>query len=732
MRSSSGLFFSFFLSVTSLSAQKVDFSRDVQPIFKANCYGCHGPAQQMNSFRLDRRSDAMRGGTLAQIGPGNAAGSRMYLRLTGNQYGLQMPPTGPLSSEQIDVIKRWIDQGAEWPDDLSGEVPPAPPDPGAGRIMSALRNGDTAAFRKTLTADAKSINRKGPTGATPLMYAVLYGDDTAVRLLLDKGADPNIRNDAGASALMWAAGDLAKARMLVEKGADVNARSDGGRTALLIAAGNPRGAEVVKLLLDRHADPNVKAPGLFTEVTPLSEAAYNEPVLRMLIDHGADVRKAGFFPLFVSVVTHCTACSDILFKSAGPDVVNPAMLFLAPPLSDATQVKLLLEHGADPNAKSPAGDTILMLTCSSDHLPVDSVKALLERKADVNARNPAGLTALDFARKRGNTPIVDLLLKAGAKPGSGAAAPAAKPNPAESARAAVLRSLPLLQKTDSKFLQQAGCVSCHNNTLAALTLTSAHKDGLPVNMPARGEQLKKIATYLDTWRERALQGVGIPGDQDTVSSILVGMAVQGHAPDPATDAMAFYLRSKQLPNGMWPILAHRPPLESSLFQVTAFSLRALQTYAPKARKAEFEQTIQMGRKWLSSAEPHTVDDRAFQLIGLGWVGADRSTIQKFAAALIKEQRPDGGWAQLDSLDSDAYATGQALVGLRDSGAIASTDPAYQRGVKFLLKTQMEDGSWHVASRAIPIQPYFESGFPHGHDQWISSTATSWAAMALLR
>src|SRR6476469_7693067 len=102
MRSSSGLFFSFFLSVTSLSAQKVDFSRDVQPIFKANCYGCHGPAQQMNSFRLDRRSDAMRGGTLAQIGPGNAAGSRMYLRLTGKQYGLQMPPTGPLSSEQID------------------------------------------------------------------------------------------------------------------------------------------------------------------------------------------------------------------------------------------------------------------------------------------------------------------------------------------------------------------------------------------------------------------------------------------------------------------------------------------------------------------------------------------------------------------------------------------------------------------------------------------------------
>jgi hypothetical protein len=102
------------------AAGKVDFRKDVQPIFRANCYGCHGPAVQTNGFRLDRRSDAMRGGTLAQIGPGNAQASRLYLRLLGPQYGMQMPPTGPLQPAQIETIKNWIDQGAEWPDDVSG------------------------------------------------------------------------------------------------------------------------------------------------------------------------------------------------------------------------------------------------------------------------------------------------------------------------------------------------------------------------------------------------------------------------------------------------------------------------------------------------------------------------------------------------------------------------------------------------------------------------------------
>jgi hypothetical protein len=98
--------------------------------------------------------------------------------------------------------------------------------------------------------------------------------------------------------------------------------------------------------------------------------------------------------------------------------------------------------------------------------------------------------------------------------------------------------------------------------------------------------------------------------------------------------------------------------------------------------------------------------------------------------LLARQRPDGGWSQLPSLDSDAYATGQALVALTESGSLRVTDPAYKQGVQFLLKTQFEDGSWYVKSRVIKVQPFFESGFPYGQDQWISAAATNWAVMAL--
>ena len=62
--------------------------------------------------------------------------------------------------------------------------------------------------------------------------------------------------------------------------------------------------------------------------------------------------------------------------------------------------------------------------------------------------------------------------------------------------------------------------------------------------------------------------------------------------------------------------------------------------------------------------------------------------------------------------------------------VPTTDPAFQKGVRYLLSTQHADGSWYVRSRAVKFQPYFESGFPYGHDQWISAMATGWATAAL--
>jgi hypothetical protein len=371
-----------------------------------------------------------------------------------------------------------------------------------------------------------------------------------------------------------------------------------------------------------------------------------------------------------------------------------------------------------------------MLAAASDALPVDAITLLLARGADVNAATPKGETALTYAKMRGKTPVVDALVEAGAKDAPAPSLATPSPSPAASVRAAVERSLPLLQQNDVTFLKKAGCVSCHNNTLTAVTVATARAQGIAVNDTIARQQLKTIGAYIETWRERALQGLAIPGDADTVSYILLGMAAEKYPADAATGAMAQLLRRQQFADGRWRIFAHRPPLESNDIQVTATSMRALQVYAPRDARAEYQRTIDRAAAWLARATPMTTEERAFQLLGLGWSGAARDVTQKAARLLVAEQRPDGGWAQIPSIASDAYATGQALVALRESGAVAAGDPAFKRGVEFLMKTQSADGSWFVHTRAFRIQPHFESGFPYGGDQFISAAATNWATHAL--
>ena len=130
------------------------------------------------------------------------------------------------------------------------------------------------------------------------------------------------------------------------------------------------------------------------------------------------------------------------------------------------------------------------------------------------------------------------------------------------------------------------------------------------------------------------------------------------------------------------------------------------------------------------ARPIDTQDQAFTLLGLQWSGAPDSSLTKVRAALLAGQREDGGWAQKSGMSSDAYATGQALYALRNACKILASDAAYQRGVQFLLRTQLEDGTWFVRSRGLAFQPYTDAGFPHGKNQFISAAATSWAVIAL--
>ena len=709
---------------------KVDFGREVQPLLKEHCVSCHGPSQQMNGFRLDRRSAAMRGGTFPVIAPGNSEGSRLYLKLVGTQFGQQMPPTGRLSESDMEILKNWIDQGAQWPDELAGEVTPKPPDPAATRLMDALRRGDIAKFRRDLAANRSGANASGSAGSTPLMYAALYGDVDAMRRLLEAGADPNAASDGGSTALMLAIHDTDKTRLLLEAGANPNVRPDDGRTALIIAASQFGSSAIVKLLLDRGANASAATANRTTSLR-LAAGTGDAEVMRLLIERGANLKADAAAALTQALLLKCRACVDLVIQQVDRRALGDTLVTMAR-WGDPDAVRLLLDRGADVNARDGDGRTALMLACYSDTYPIDVVRILLERGADVNARTPSGETAASFAASRGGA-IAEALVKAGATPVATAGLPVPTPGPSHTVRAAVQLSLPLLQKADETFLRKSGCVSCHNNSLTAMTVALARKHRFAVDENIARNHINRIGPYLESWRESVLRGVGIPGAQDTVSYILLGMAAAGYQSDAATEAMAHYLKARQLPDGHWRVQAHRPPIESSDFEVTAASLRALQLFHPGPQRSDYEKAIQRAASWLAANRAATTEDRAFQLLGLGWAGFEKKTIERLAQDLLKEQRPDGGWAPLPmaSMQSDAYATGQVLVALRDAGVLTVTSPAYSRGVRFLLNTQLDDGSWHVRTRAIPVQAYFESDFPHGGDQWISAAATNWATMALI-
>ena len=163
---------------------------------------------------------------------------------------------------------------------------------------------------------------------------------------------------------------------------------------------------------------------------------------------------------------------------------------------------------------------------------------------------------------------------------------------------------------------------------------------------------------------------------------------------------------------------------------TALAARAVAVYMPAGRRSEMKECVRRARSYLLAAKADTTQDEVFQLLGLHWTGAPEAEVRKHRDALLGLQREDGGWSQLAGMSSDAYATGQSLFALGTAGLRPLEDANYQRGVRYLLHTQLEDGSWHVRSRGIPFQPYQETGFPHGRDQFISSAATSWAVIAL--
>ena len=274
------------------------------------------------------------------------------------------------------------------------------------------------------------------------------------------------------------------------------------------------------------------------------------------------------------------------------------------------------------------------------------------------------------------------------------------------------------------------CFGCHNQAFPMLAFTTARERGFAVRDEDLKKQTEHIAAFLKRHREGYRQGKSHPGQPDTAGYALFALELGGWKPDATTEAVVEYLLLHDKGLDHWRAAGDRPPSSGSDFTATALALRALRKWGVPGQKERIAKRQAAARGWLRHAPAQDTEDRVFRLWALQAEGAGEKEVRSARRDLVRSQRPDGGWGQTEAMGSDAYATGTALVALHQAGGLPTTDPAYRRGVAFLLETQQEDGSWRVRSRSKPFQTYYESGFPHGKDQFISITASAWATTAL--
>src|SRR5215467_9207772 len=628
-------------------------------------------------------------------------------------------------------------------------------------LLQALRNGEMGNVRAAIENGA-NVETPDEYGNTLLMHVAVFGNAADMEFMLAHGANVNAVNRARHTPLMRAVPDLAKIKLLVEHGANVNAAAADGTTPLMTAAHIRSAVEVVRYLVARGADLQpVDRRGFDAIMIAAEKGAFDN--LKVLLDAGArGGAKASNIP--ARKVTQGTVFAGPVLDLARRRAEGVTALMNAAQADCEPCVRLLLEHGADARAKTDAGLTALhraafhgnarlakllrdagalvnvaddrgftplMMAVNSWRKNPEVVRMLLDRGADPQANDASGRTVSQWAAIGANRKIMGLLpLPTMVESVNAITVPAEKLIPL---RSAVEQSVALLEANGPKFFPKTGCISCHNVSIPMIALHEAGRRGFSVDSAIHQMAKQSIAQVAPS-QDSLLSGYcTIPGIATTASYTLISLHDAGRPPDLFTDSVVRCLFLEQFPDGRWSDGGgERPPLSpESGIPGTALSARAVQLYTPAAFAAQVNRAVSDAQSYLFTARPRTGDDYSFRLLGLYWTGANPSKVDGAARDLITQQRPNGGWAQAPEMDPDAYATGQALAAIAMARPELVRSDAYRRGVDYLMRTREADGSWHVRSRAFGFQPYFESGFPHGKDQWISMAATAWAAMALM-
>ncbi len=303
---------------------------------------------------------------------------------------------------------------------------------------------------------------------------------------------------------------------------------------------------------------------------------------------------------------------------------------------------------------------------------------------------------------------------------------------AESAQAAIERSLGFMSREAVSWVRERKCASCHHAPMMLWTVGEARARGFAIDADA----FREVESFALTPYTQPKASTPPPKEGETLAKklslelVYLTLAERGL---PADDKMRGavlarfieHFRETQTSDGYWDPQFARPPVFDARAVTTLFTLWALAT--PPLRDAA--ELAPLREKALAALKANPPDDST-QSLNLRLIVNAETPLSGLEAAkarqqLLGRQNADGGWSQTPEMPSDAYSTGQTLYALAVSGA--PDDAAFRRAQAFLMSTQLADGSWPMSSR-----PFGPEGKIAKDLRPISYFGTGWATLALLR